>query len=76
MKVYSEIGLGNETFINTEFESADGSEHREPGFKLKKISEVYLRVWIGKTVCILSTKDKLKINKKDRANIKILIGFC
>lgn len=54
-KIYAEIGIGNHTFLSTEFENGD-DEYRIPRFICpKKIEGVYLRIWILKRVCIIST---------------------
>ncbi len=33
LKIYTEIGIGNPTLINTEIEYPDGTEIRRPGFQ-------------------------------------------
>ena len=43
MKIFAEIGIGNETFLSTEFEEVD-KEYRVPGFIIpKKINGFYFR---------------------------------
>ena len=74
MKLYTEIGIGNPTFISTEIEYPDGTEKRFPGFKKMKIIDLYFRVWIGRKVFIISIKDGFKTQTKDRTNFKVLIG--
>lgn len=73
-KVFAEIGLGNNTFLSTEIEEKD-NEYRIPKFiKPQKILDYYFRLWIFKTVLILSTNRGFKIMKKDRNKFKILFG--
>lgn len=74
-RIFAEVGFGNDTFISTEIENGD-KEHRVPKFiKPRIIEECYLRIWIFKTVLILSTHSGLKVKKKDRNKIKILFGI-
>lgn len=75
--IYTEYGIGNESFINTEIEKQDGSEYRIKGnFKEKgALVSIYIRIWILKTVFILDTKDGFKIKKKNRNKFKALLGF-
>lgn len=75
-KYYTEIGIGNDTFINTETEYPDGSETRASGFVKMKLTEVYIRIWLGKKVFILSSKDGFKIQTKGKAKLKVLLGFA
>ncbi|MCL6603654.1 MAG: DUF3977 family protein [Paenibacillus sp.] len=76
MKKYTEIGFGNRWFIRTEFEHSDGSESEIKGitrpFQLKSI---YLRIWIGRTVLIIDSKEGIKWASKDRRKLKLIIGF-
>ncbi|MEI8337932.1 MAG: DUF3977 family protein [bacterium] len=74
-KVFAEIGFGNDTFLSTEFEEGE-SEYRVPKFILpQKIKGFYLRVWINKTVFILSTNNFLIVMKKDINRFKIFFGI-
>ena len=74
-KVFAEIGLGNGTFLSTEFEEGD-NEYRVQKFVIpNKIQGCYFRIWIFKNVFILSTNEGFKINKKDRNKLKILFGI-
>jgi hypothetical protein len=74
-KVFAEVGIGNDTFLSTEFEE-EGNEYRVPKFiKPKKVTEYYLRFWIFKNVFILSTKNGFELKRKDRNKIKILFGI-
>lgn len=76
MKVYAEIGLGNETVCSTEYEEGD-HEYRVPRFEVPPVVRgYYLRAWIGKRVMILSTNDGLQFRRKDRNKIKLLFGVA
>lgn len=75
MRIYAEAGLGNDHFLSTEFED-DTQEYRLPIFKRpKNVSGYYLRIWVLKTVLIVSTNEGFKISKKDRNRLKILFGI-
>lgn len=74
--VFTEIGLGNDTFINTEFEYSDGSEDRRAGFVKMKVNDFYLRLWLGTNTYILSFKDGFIKKPKNRKEFKLLIGFA
>ncbi len=74
-KIFAEIGFGNETFLSTEIEESD-TEHRISGFKIpKKIKGYYLRIWIFKTVFIISTANGFEVKKKDKQRLKIIFGI-
>ncbi len=77
-KVFAEIGLGNGSFLSTEFEEGDGENKREyriPKFiRPEKIYDYHLRFWIFKWMLILSTKDGILTRRKDRNKFKILFG--
>ena len=73
-KVYSEIGLGNPSFLSTEIEEGN-KESRVSKFILpKKIEGVYLRFWIFKKVFIISSKNGIVLQSKDKNKFKILFG--
>lgn len=75
MKLFSEIGFGNDSFLSTEFEEGD-KEYRVPKFiKPQKITSFYFRLWLFKTVLILSTNRGLEIKKKNKNKLKILFGI-
>lgn len=80
MTKYIEIGFGNRWFIRTEFEKADGSEYEIKGISGKIKSEsYYLRLWFGRTVVILDSKDGIKKQEKSRRSVKLIFGirsFC
>lgn len=74
-KIYAEVGYGNGTFFSTEFEREDGSEFRLPRFvQPERITEYYLRLWVYKTVFIISTKEGFIRKKKKTNHFKILFG--
>ncbi|MDQ0170109.1 DUF3977 family protein [Paenibacillus tundrae] len=76
MKKYIEIGFGNTWFIRTELEHEDGTETEIKGiyspFQLKSI---YIRVWFGKRVFIMDTREGMKLAKKDKKKYKLILGF-
>jgi len=69
IKIYTEIGFGNSTFINTEKEYPDGHEERVLGFIKMDFEGVYLRIWFGTRVIIISTKNGFKTQIKNRKNL-------
>lgn len=76
MKKYIEIGYGNRWFVRTEVEEEDGTEREFRGIiKPFKLKSIYLRIWFGKKVLIIDSREGLKIISKNRKSIKILIGF-
>ncbi|MBS4200803.1 DUF3977 family protein [Bacillus sp. FJAT-49732] len=73
---FIEFGVGNKWLIRTETELSDGTELEEKGIvRPIKIQSFYIRVWIGKTVFILDTKDGFKKAKKNRIKIKLVFGI-
>ena len=74
MKVFSEIGIGNDSYLSTEFEKSDGSEYRFIGFFVYKIVSVYIRLWVGYQVLIIDSKEGFKSLKKTKKRVKALIG--
>ncbi len=75
MKVFAEIGLGNGTFLSTEFEEGN-SEYRVPKFIVpSKIHGYYFRIWVFKNVFILSTNNGFETKRKDRNRLKLLFGI-
>lgn len=72
---FIEFGLGNKWILRTETELSDGTEFQERGIVGPiKLQSVYLRVWLGKTVIIIDSKEGYKKSKKNRKEIKIIIG--
>jgi hypothetical protein len=76
MKKYIEIGFGNTWFVRSEIEDEDGTETEHRGIvHLKKFVGVYVRVWLGRTVFIVSSNDGFKKMRKSRRAFKILFGI-
>ena len=76
MKIYSEIGIGNDTFVSSEIEYDDETEVRVKGFLVKSITEVYFRLWIKKAVFIYSSKEGFKTVFKTKNRFKLVMGFA
>lgn len=73
---YVEIGIGNPSMINSEWEYADGTEQRFKGIRRPfKITEVYLRCWFGTSMFVISSKEGFKKKTKTRKAFKVLLGF-
>ncbi|MEK7568701.1 MAG: DUF3977 family protein [Patescibacteria group bacterium] len=74
-KIFAEIGIGNNTFLSTEFEEGN-NEYRIPKFIFpSKITGFYFRFWLFKNVLILSSNYGIEIKKKDKNKLKILFGI-
>jgi len=74
---YIEFGLGNTWVIRTETELENGTEFEEKGIKRPiKFQSLYIRIWIGRTVYILDLKEGFKRVRKNRSDIKILLGIA
>ncbi len=75
MKQYVEVGIGNTWWVRTEVESSDGTESEIQGIRpFSKIQGVYLRLWVGRTVWILSSNEGFKKMSKRRKTFKLLLG--
>lgn len=73
---FIEVGLGNRWLIRTETELENGNEFEEKGIKGPiKPESYYLRIWLGKSVMILDSKEGFKKSKKKRKAFKILLGI-
>ncbi|WP_025786309.1 DUF3977 family protein [Sporosarcina sp. D27] len=73
---FVEFGIGNTWLVRTETELADGTEYEEKGIVGPiKYHSLYLRIWIGKTVLIIDSREGFKRSKKARKAIKIVLGI-
>jgi hypothetical protein len=73
---FIEFGIGNKWIIRTETELNDGTEFEEQGIvRPIKLQSLYLRVWLGKIVVILDSKEGFKKTKKNRNKVKIVFGI-
>ena len=71
------IGDGNWIGASHETEYSDGTKIRKWGiirFSLSEIQDIYLRIWIYKTVFIF-TKQGMNTKKKDKIGLKCIFGF-
>uniref|UniRef100_UPI0038B3C001 DUF3977 family protein n=1 Tax=Paenibacillus allorhizosphaerae TaxID=2849866 RepID=UPI0038B3C001 len=70
-----EFGVGNTWLVRTEIELEDGSETEARGIVGPILyHSLYFRIWIGKTVFILSSKEGLKKTAKTRRAFKLIFG--
>jgi hypothetical protein len=74
-KVYAEIGIGNGSFLSTEFETKRKEYRINKLIMPKKLNEFYIRIWIIKLVIIISFFNGIFFKKKDKCKFKFLIGF-
>lgn len=73
---FIEFGIGNTWLVRTETELEDGTEYEEKGIVGPiNFYSLYLRIWIGKTVFILDSKEGLKRMKKKRIEFKLIFGI-
>lgn len=76
-RCYAEVGYGNKTLFSTEICELNGKETRVPKFLFpKEIDDYYVRMWVGKRVYILSSKDGPKIQEKRKFKFKIIFGIA
>ncbi|MEK4626827.1 MAG: DUF3977 family protein [Solibacillus sp.] len=73
---FVEFGVGNRWLLRTEIEQQDGTEYEQKGIvgPIKYLS-CYIRVWIGKRVVILDSKEGLKKSRKARNAVKLILGI-
>ncbi|MEJ8302756.1 DUF3977 family protein [Saccharibacillus sacchari] len=77
MRKYIEIGIGNRWFVRTETEHADGTETESKGIvRPFSLRTCYIRIWIGKKVWILDSREGFKTTSKSRKAFKIILGFA
>jgi len=74
-KVYTEMGVGNDTFFSTEIEEGEHEYRIFKFFKPPHIGGYYFRFWILKKVFIFSTNKGFDIQSKDKNKFKILFGI-
>jgi len=75
LKIFAEIGIGNETFLSTEIEKGK-LEHRVNKLIIPpKIESLYIRVWFYKRVYALSTNRFFNTTYKGRVKFKFLFGI-
>lgn len=84
MKIFNEIWISlvlwkwNWIGISCEEEYENGSEERFFTWKkieFSQIRDIYFRFWFWKYCFILSTKDSIKYQKKNKYALKIIFGF-
>ena len=77
MKKYIEFGIGNTWCVRTEIEDDEGGEPEHRGIEhLSKVEGVYVRLWLGQTVVVVSTNEGLKKMRKGRRAFKLLLGIA
>jgi len=75
LKIFAEMGIGNETFFSTEIEKGK-LEHRVKGFLIPpKIDGIYLRLWLWKRVYAISSNRFLNSTYKGRVKFKFIFGI-
>ncbi|APH04903.1 DUF3977 family protein [Bacillus weihaiensis] len=73
---YVELGVGNKWLVRTEIELEDGTEREEKGIVGPIIfHSFYFRIWIGKWVIIMDSKEGVKRMKKTKTAIKMIVGI-
>lgn len=73
---YIEFGIGNKWLIRTETELEDGTEFEEKGIKRPiKFQSLYTRIWVGKTVLIIDSKEGFKQATKNGKSFKLILGI-
>lgn len=73
---YIEFGIGNRWLVRTETEFADGSEKEQRGINGPiRLHSIYFRIWVGKTVIILNSREGIIHMKKQRIQFKLVLGL-
>ena len=73
---FIEFGIGDTWLLRTETETSDGKEFEEKGIKGPiKFQSIYLRIWLGKSVFIIDSSEGMKKQKKNRSELKIILGI-
>ena len=75
IKIFAEIGFGNESFLSTEIENGKKEYRINKFVKPNKISGFYIRTWIFRKVFVASTYNVFSINNKDKNKFKFLFGI-
>ncbi|MCT4574687.1 MAG: DUF3977 family protein [Alphaproteobacteria bacterium] len=80
MDIYTEIGIDfdNNKYglgVSSEIEKEGQDEIRKKGFHKMKIIGIYSRLWLFKTVFIISSKNGFEIKRKNRNNFKWVLGL-
>ncbi|QFT87397.1 hypothetical protein FIU87_01920 [Bacillus sp. THAF10] len=72
---FIEFGIGNSWLIRTETELEDSTEFEEKGIVGPiKLQSLYIRVWVGRTVLIMDSKEGFKRMEKKRKDLKFILG--
>jgi hypothetical protein len=75
VNVFTEFGIGNSSFVSTEFEF-DGGEVRVNGFYgISDFTDPYIRIWLGKRVVVIS-KYGVRVVRKSYNAFKLIFGFA
>jgi hypothetical protein len=73
---FIEFGVGNTWLVRTEFENEDGYEFEEKGVSGPvSFVSIYFRIWIGKTVFIIDSKEGFKWVRKSSRKLKLILGI-
>ncbi|MDO3412478.1 DUF3977 family protein [Saccharibacillus sp. CPCC 101409] len=76
MKKYIEIGIGNRWLVRTEIEHEDGTETEVKGIDRPfRCKTLYVRIWIGKKVLVIDSREGFKITTKSRNKFKLIVGL-
>jgi len=74
---YIEFGYGNRWLLRTETEFPDGTEQEQRGIARPiKPQSIYVRLWLGRTVLIMDSRQGFKRSRKNRRAFKIILGIC
>lgn len=76
MRKYIEFGLGNTWLVRTEFEDESGQEWEVRGI-VGPIAwqSCYVRLWLGKSVYILDSREGFKRQSKKKKRFKLVFGL-
>jgi hypothetical protein len=73
--LYAEFGFGNASLISTEIESGM-RERRVARFLVRRVTQFYVRIWIGRVVVVAGIPLEVKVVIKNRNAFKFLVGIA
>lgn len=76
MRKYVEFGLGNTLLFRTAFEADKGQEWEVQGIVGSIAWQFcYVRLWLGKSVYILDSREGFKRQSKKKKRFKLIFGL-
>ncbi|MBS3155787.1 DUF3977 family protein [Candidatus Woesearchaeota archaeon] len=73
-KIYTEIGIGNDSFFSTEIEDKNREIRIKRFFLPKLVTGIYIRIWVLKKELIISSNKGFILRNRNKNKIKVLFG--